>query len=77
MKTQSVKIKINKTFGNSGYAGFEIIDVVINAEGRKNFRETSACEDGYWYTVSVWQRADGTVDKYSAILEEAKTNGLN
>ena len=78
MNTQIVKIKINKTSCYAGcYAGFEIVDVEINTEGRKNFRFENACEDGEWYTVSRWEREDGNIDKYTAIFEEAKTNGLN
>jgi len=77
MKIETVKIKINLTWGSSGYAGFEIHQVKINSEGRKNFHETSACEDGEWYTVTVWQREDGKVDKYADILKEAEANGLN
>ena len=77
MNTTKVRIKINHTFGSSGYAGFEICEVTINTEGRKNFRNESACEDGEWYSVTRWDREDGGIDKYSEVLKEAETNGLN
>jgi len=77
METRNVKIKINLTHGTSGYAGFEIHQVVISTEGRVNFREVDACEDGEWYTVTRWERNDGNIDMYSDILQEAAMNGLN
>jgi len=77
MQTTKVKIKINLTHGSSGYAGFEIREVTISTEGRKNFRNESACEDGEWYSVTRWDREDGGIDKYSEVLREAETNGLN
>lgn len=77
MNTQKVKIKINNTYGSSGYAGFEICEVVISTEGRFNFRNQNACDDGEWYSVTRWDREDGTIDKYSDVLKEAEANGLN
>jgi len=77
MNTKKVQIKINLTHGSSGYAGFEICEVVISTEGRKNFRNESACEDGEWYSATRWDREDGRIDKYNEVLKEAETNGLN
>jgi len=77
MTNKTVKIKINLRHGISGYAGFEIHSVVISTEGRTNFRDVNACEDGEWYTVTRWDREDGKTDMYSDIYEEAATNGLN
>ena len=79
MKTEIVKIKVNNTCNTykDGYHGFSIYEVEISAEGRRNFRTQNAYEDGESYTVSRWEREDGKIDKYTSILEEAKTNGLN
>lgn len=77
MTTRKVNIKTNLRHGSSGYGGFEIHSVVISTEGRINFREVNACEDGEWYTVTRWDREDGNIDKYSDIFEEAAINGLN
>jgi hypothetical protein len=77
MKTRTVKIKINLTHGSTGYAGFEIHSVVISTDGRINFRDVNACEDGEWYTVTRWDREDGKTDMYSDIYEEAAINRLN
>ncbi|WP_423198014.1 hypothetical protein [Cupriavidus sp. H19C3] len=79
MKTEIVKIKVynHDIIYPDAYTGFSIYEVEISAEGRKNFRFENACEDGEWYTVSRWEREDGKIDKYTSILEEAKTNGLN
>lgn len=79
MKTEIVKIKVENKHSIyvDSYVGFSIYEVEISAEGRKNFRFENACEDGEWYTVSRWEREDGKIDKYTAILEEAKRNGLN
>ncbi len=79
MKTEIVKIKVDNSNNNhpNGYHGFSIYEVEISSEGRKNFRFQNGCEDGEFYTVSRWEREDGKIDKYTSILEEAKTNGLN
>lgn len=35
------------------------------------------CEDGEWYSVSVWSNPCGHVDKYGAVIEEARNLELS
>jgi hypothetical protein len=40
-------------------------------------RSTRSHDDGEWYSVDVWTNDCGHPDPYSAVVREARENGLN